>query len=55
MDTMDYVEYAAAAVCRDFLVTPLEARVLQVDVLKFSGYIHNHKILPIRNHGLRVS
>ena len=24
-------EYVAAAVCRDFLVTPLEARVLSVD------------------------
>ena len=37
-------EYAATVVCRDFLVTCLEARVGRL--LKFSGYIHNHKILP---------
>ena len=44
-------EYTAA-VCRDFLVTPLEAQVIIGRLLKFSGYIHYHKILPGNIFGL---
>ena len=40
-------EYVAttAAVCRDFLV-PSRGQGIVGRLLKFAGYIHNHKILP---------
>ena len=45
-------EYAAAAVCRDFLVTPCRGQDIIGRLLKFSGYIHSHKILPGNIFGL---
>ena len=44
-------EYAAApvAMCRDFLV---RGQGIIGRLLKFSGYIQNHKILPGNNFGL---
>ena len=45
-------EYAAAAVCRDFLRYPSRGQGIIGRLLKFSGYIHNHKILPGNIFGL---
>ena len=45
---------SATAVCRDFLITPLQARVLQVDFSNFAGYIHYHKILDGNIFGLSL-
>ena len=38
-------EQAATAVCRDFLVYPSRGQSIIGRLLKFAGYIHNHKIL----------
>ena len=45
-------EYAAAAVCKRFFSYPSRGQGIIGRLLKFAGYIHNHKILPGNIFGL---
>ena len=40
------------SVWRDFTITALTKKTILASLLKFAGYIHNHKILPGNIFGL---